>query len=476
MYTVSFSFEDPEISTLAYEVHSALDQPEELEGAIGNLAKSTRDCLPRNAEGDLGKLLQWRVTKGSKEVQLGPWITVKPPKAEDGEEPEPVSYASAAFPCVSSHIGTRIALSEPFGGDGLGYIDFTVSPPETATDERPQPTTKLGYELTVIADLEGKPSTKLRIDPGQIPNVRLRVTPILAKHGDKVTVELIRGPGFSGKLPKKLVLTHLKGKQEAELDDDRKAVFTIDDKIEGWAEVQALGARALVFVKPQSDLVVSVEPEKPRYKPGDQAQLAVTTKIAGKGGPAAVGLFGVDASLGQLVSLPGPDAMGRLQPKVETGSPAFGTLDGQALTLGRIRGANAAAATVLRVSAIPQPPELDAVITASATTHFDPIEELTDHFYVVLAELHLQARAWESKAPANEKMKPATMARLWAAALESAENKGEKVTDAYGRRLTLSMLPGDLLALTDPRAVVVVGTRLPEDTENWSEWVAKEKP
>lgn len=476
MYTVSFNFEDPEISTLGYEVHSALDQPEELAGAIGNLAKSTRDCLPRNADGDLGKLLQWRVTKGSKEVQLGPWITVKPPKAEDGEEPEATSNGAAAFGCVSSHIGTRIALSEPFGSDGLGYIDFTVTPPETASDERPQPTTKLGYELTVIADIEGKPSTKLRIDPGEIPNVRLRVTPILAKPGDKVTVELIRGPGFSGKLPKKLTLTHLKGSVEADLDDDRKAVFAIDDKIEGWAEVQALGTRALVFVKPKSDLVVSVEPEKPRYKPGDQAQLAISTKIAGKGGPAAVGLFGVDASLGQLVSLPGPDSMGRLQPKVETGSPAFGMLDGQALTLGRIRGPNAAAATVLRVSAIPKPPELDAVVNASAATRFDPIEELTDHFYIVLAELHLQARAWESKAPATEKMKPATMARLWVAALDAAEKKGEKVTDAYGRRLTLSMLPGDLLALTDPRVVVVVGTRLPEDTENWSAWVAKEKP
>src|SRR5213076_3051641 len=123
------------------------------------------------------------------------------------------------------------------------------------------------------------------------------------------------------------------------------------------------------------------------------------TKIAGKGGPAAVGLFGVDASLGQLVSLPGPDSMGRLQPKVETGSPAFGTLDGQALTLGRIRGPNAAAATVLRVSAIPKPPELDAVVNASAATQFDPVEELTDHFYAVLAELHAQTRQWEAKAP-----------------------------------------------------------------------------
>ena len=34
----------------------------------------------------------------------------------------------------------------------------------------------------------------------------------------------------------------------------------------------------------------------------------------------------------------------------------------------------------------------------------------------------------------------------------------------------------DLLSLTDPRSVIVVGTRLPEDVENWSAWVAREKP
>jgi hypothetical protein len=42
--------------------------------------------------------------------------------------------------------------------------------------------------------------------------------------------------------------------------------------------------------------------------------------------------------------------------------------------------------------------------------------------------------------------------------------------------LRLHRLPADLLALTEPRAVVVNGTRLPEDTQNWSQWVAKEKP
>jgi hypothetical protein len=68
------------------------------------------------------------------------------------------------------------------------------------------------------------------------------------------------------------------------------------------------------------------------------------------------------------------------------------------------------------------------------------------------------------------------MAKLWEKALEACEKRGEAVTDAYGRRLKLSRLPPELLALTDPRAVVVSGTRLPEDVENWGAWVARESP
>jgi hypothetical protein len=131
---------------------------------------------------------------------------------------------------------------------------------------------------------------------------------------------------------------------------------------------------------------------------------------------------------------------------------------------------------VLRVSAIPAPPELDAVVNARGDSPFDPIEELTDRFYVVLAELHAQVRAWEARAPADEKMTPATMARLWGAALDACRARGQRTDDAYGRALRLSRLPADLLSLTDPRAVVVVATRLTEDVENWPAWVGREKP
>jgi len=370
----------------------------------------------------------------------------------------------------------------------------------------------LGYELEVAADVDGKPATRLRMPPGKVPDLRLRVAPVLAAPGQPVTAQLIRGPQFTGTLPDKLAIdcpTHptapgngvpevpasaiptapvmaappgrpsgqLPGQPiEAPLDADHRATLPIGDDVEGWCTVSGGGVRALVYVRPRAELRVSVTPGRDRYAPGERAELAIQTTLGGRGGPAAVGLFGVDDSLGQLAPLPDADALGRVRPRVETSAPAFGVLDGQALTLGRIRGANAAAATVLRVSAIPAPPELDAVVVAHAESRFQPLEELTDRFYVVLAELHAQVQRWEATAPPAARMTPAVMAGLWRAALDACVARGERVDDAYGRRLGLSRLPPDLLSLTDPRAVVAVATRLTEDVENWPAWVARERP
>lgn len=467
MYAVAFTFADPGLSSLAAEVESALEEPAELPAAVTALARGVRDCLPPAATGELPRALTWRVRARGKEVELGPWI----------DDPAGDEEARAAIGCVTARLaGARVPLAEPAESDAMGLVRFTVQQPDAVTAARPQPMAMLGYELLVTADLPGKPSTKLRLQPGAVPDLRLRVSPVLAKPGDTVTAQLIRGPDFRGVLPEKLEVVHLKGKQEVDVGPEQTAAVKLDPAAEGWVEIRGGGVRALVYVKPPADLAVSVRPAQDRYKPGDRAQLQIQTLIGGKGGAAAVGLFGVDDSLAQLVPLAGPGDMARVQPKVETGAPAFGTLDGQALALGRIRGANAAAATVLRVSGIPQPPELDAVVSARARSVFDPVIELTDSFYLALAELHAAVRQWEGSAPPAEKMKPATMAALWGKALEACARRGERIVDAYGRTLKLSRLPADLLALTDPRAVVVVGTRLPEDVENWAAWVARERP
>jgi hypothetical protein len=468
MYTVAFEFTDPGLPMLHASVETALDMPNGLAERIQDAAKGTRDCLPtQGSEGGLPRALTWRSRIGSRDIELGGWIS--DPKG---------GTAAAALPCVAARFSGRVRVQQAATSDSFGIIRFSMSLPEDENGApKPQPTTMLGYEMLVTADVDGKPaSTKLRVTPGQIPNLRMRVKPVIAKPGDVLEAELIRGPEFGpGPLPKELTLTCLKTHDTAKLDDDHKAKLTIDKSVEGWCEVNGGGVRALVYVRPQAELAVTLK-TKDKYKPGDQAHIAIQTTLGGRGGKAAVGLIGVDESLGQLVPLPGPSDMGRVRPQVGTTEPAFGVLDGQALTLGRIRGANAAAATVLRVSSIPSAPELDAVVSASADSHFDPIEELTDHFYIVLAELHAQTRQWEAAAPQTEKMRPATMAMLWKKALATCEKRGEKTEDAYGRKLRLSLLPEDLLSLTDPRAVIVVGTRLPEDVENWAAWVAKERP
>jgi hypothetical protein len=336
-----------------------------------------------------------------------------------------------------------------------------------------------GYELKVSARMNGKDlgQTRVLFQPGNVPPLRLRATPVIAQPGQEVALELIRGPGFSGALPQKLKF--MAGKKELEVPVDAKARtarFAVPASMDGWIDIQAMGARALVYVPPKAALEVQLQPEKPQYAPGDVAQLSVRTTVDGQPGAAAVGLFGVDQSLSQLTPLPGADAMGKLKPAATVGAPAFGVLDGEALAMGRIRGANAAAATILRVNQLPLADVDDRAVSASASSAFDPVAPLTDHFYAALAELHAQVRAWEEKAPEADRMTPETMAKLWDRAVSECQNRGEDVTDAYGRPLRLSRLPADLLSLTDPRAVVLNGTRLSEDVENWNAWVAKEMP
>jgi hypothetical protein len=364
--------------------------------------------------------------------------------------------------------------------DAMGVVHLTAQP--SAGEEgvaRAQDTTRLGYELRVSARVEGKElgATKLFLEPTQLPTARLRAAPVLARAGEEVRVELLRGPGFSGALPEKLWMDAGADRLESKVDPKaRVASFRLPAAFEGWAQVAWGTAIARVYVAPRAQLSVELAPEKPAYAPGEVARLLLHTRVDGKDGPAAVGLFGVDEGLAQLAPLPGPGALGSLRPVPTLTSPAFGVLDGQALAMGRIRGPNAAAAALLRVSSAPAIEDVEPSLSLAAQSSFEPEVELTEPFYGVLAELTTQVRAWEEKAPEGETLSPEGMAKLWGQALAACEKRGEPVTDAYGRRLKLSRLPPELLALTDPRMVVVGGTRLSEDVENWGAWVAREAP
>ncbi|MEW5738442.1 MAG: MG2 domain-containing protein [Myxococcota bacterium] len=475
-FQVRYGFDDDDLPRFEAEVQGVPIVPPGLQERLADALLDARDCLPANVRtGQLPRLLQWKVGPDRRRAELT-WVPIK------GD-----AFAEGALACVTSRVKS-LTLPKPGGdeaqeeeealGEAIGTAFVQVIAPEKYESIRPQDTVMVGYELQVTAKQKGEVlgRTTLRLNPGTVPSIRLRAKSQLVRPSESVTVEVLRGPDFTGELPEKLYLRHAYQSVEAKLDPQtRSAQFQVPADWHGWAGVEWGGGQVLFFVQPQAPLTVAVKPEKERYAPGQVAQLDVRTAEGGRGGPAAVGLFGVDDSLSQLVPLPGADELASLRPQA-TGTAAFGSLDAQALSLGRIRGANAAAATLVRVSALPPPPTVEASVRVHGATQFDPNEALVDRFYAVLGELYAQERAWEAGAPATEKLTPQVMARLWSQALGAVEAKKESARDAFGRRLRLHRLPADLLALTDPRSVVVNGTRLPEDVQNWPQWVAKEKP
>jgi hypothetical protein len=468
---LELNVKDPGLPRLEVVVEEASGEGAPLSGVLAVAARDARACLPRtlDAEAPLPVALGWRLGTTGREV-AATWVSL--PKQAN-------ALPASVLPCIQekfSRLRLSAAMEHQARAEALGVARFTAQPAGSTGPEGPaMATVFLGYELKVSTKDAG--DTKLVLRPAQLPNTRLRATPVLARAGDEVRIDLMRGPRYVGLLPEKLVLQAGATRLESKIEKgSREARFRLPADFEGWAEAQWEGAVARVYVAPRAQLSVEVSPEKPAYAPGELAHLQVRTRVDGKEGPAAVGLFGVDETLGQRAPLPGAESLGSVRPSPTVAMPAFGVLDGQALAMGRIRGSNAAAAALLRVSAVPQREDGEPWVSVNARGTFEPEAELSDPFYAVLAELHTQVRTWEQKAPEGETLDPPELARLWEGALDACEQRGEKVTDAFGRRLRLSRLPSDLLALTDPRSVVSSGTRLPEDVENWNAWVAREAP
>ncbi len=481
LYEISFSLHS-DLPRLLLGIEASPGAPSGLESALEAALADARTCVTRRTAGtSLPRVLLWSAKPARKTLSLS---FVR--DAAGAEDPIAAPVAACIERKVMAVKWADVSLAA--GGDeeatpgldALGVARISLGSSGAGDEEEiPQATTRLGYELSVLASAGDRPigTTRIILDPGKVPSVRLRATPVLAKPGEQVVVNLLRGPDYAGALPDKLVMSHRNGTLEAKLDpDELTAKFKLPADAKGWFEVRHDSGRALVYVRPLVELAVTVKAGAERYAPGETAELQVSTKAGQRGIAAAVGLFGVDASLAQLAPLPGPDDLSRLRPMPTMRAPAFGLLDAKALEMGLIRGSNAAAATVSQVADLPAPAQVDALARASAATTFEPLVALTDNFYRVLGELRDRVRAWESTAPKSEKMRPATMAKLWGLALAECEKRKEAVDDAFGRKLRLGRLPGDLLALVDPRQLVIDGKRLPEDVENWGAWVAKEQP
>jgi hypothetical protein len=429
--------------------------PPELTALVAERLLDARSCLSRTVpSGMYPWVLTWTGKRGSKALGLD-W-------AANGESRD------GSLACVTSRFA-GLQLLEPAQSDGAGVVHVIVQAAPTREISRRSPTAMLGYELDARA-LRGEEEvgrTRIRLEPGQVPPLRLRLDPPISAPGGELALEILRGPDFIGELPKTLDLVHDQTKPIRADVKERKARFVLPDDAAGWYAVQWNGAQAFAYVPESGELSVTLTPAEATLRPGTMGSLAVRTEAAGKGVEAAVAIIGLDESLGQLVPLPGPDALDGLRLLPASQGEAFPSLDVGALTMGRIRGANARAATVLRVSALPSAADRDAWVAVHGAPPFDSIGPLTDAFYAVLASLHAHVRAWEQSAEPGKMLELEAYSKLWDQSLDEVGT----ADDAFGRKLALGRLPDDLLALCDPRQVVIDGTRLSEDVEPWIPWV-----
>ncbi|MBW2255932.1 MAG: hypothetical protein JRI25_15220, partial [Deltaproteobacteria bacterium] len=369
-------------------------------------------------------------------------------------------------------------LDEEADEDAMGTASVSLSVPSPPGSSKPSPTATTGYELQIAAHVDQAKigETRLVLPVGLIPPLRLRATPSLASPGDSVMVEMFRGPDFYGDLPEKVWLR--RGDlyvEKAKVDEESRSVtYTLPSDQDGFFYVEVSGARAVIFVQPTDPLSVELATDEATYRPGATARLTVTTRAGDAPTPAGVGLSGVDTALAQLAPLLGPDDYGRVTVRATSDNPAFGAFDPRALSLGQVRGENAAKAAVLRISQLPMDPGGDERLYTSGSSTHDDVEVLITSFYRALEALHKRVRAWEKTAPEGETMSPALMVEMWNETTKALDKEGKSARDAFGRRLTLDILPSDLLAQVDPRQVVADGTRLPEDVIAWDRYVLEE--
>ncbi len=469
LYSAQFRVHAADLPTLFATVSSSIKIPDSLKTLVDGAATNARECLPRDYEGALPWVLFWESSAEKKTLQYH-WMKDTGAKK---------SMPSQVDRCI---LGRLSSLQLPYAPsqNSIGIVRYSLGQPNSNSGKRhTSPTIMQGYELRVHAIMgpEDMGSTTLRMQPGLVPNLRLRATPVLADPGTTIDLSFYRGPDYLGSVPQSIAMDHEGAKEIIKLEKKAKtAKYTLPADAKGWYEFSAEGARALVFVREQEPLAIHLTPTQKHYTPGEMAKIEISTTVAGVGSKAAVGLFGVDNSLSQITTLRGASDLDSLRPTIAMKSKAFGSLEAQALSMGRIRGAFAAEATVLRVQTIPNPEVMDIVFTDTAQTEFSPITILTDNFYIALAQLYKQTRSWEASAPKGELISPKKMSQLWKETLTSCKAQGHNIVDAYGRPLRLHYLPSDLLAFVDPANVISDATRLPEDVENWQQWVTEEQP
>ncbi|MGC6508998.1 MAG: MG2 domain-containing protein [Myxococcota bacterium] len=357
------------------------------------------------------------------------------------------------------------------GGLTITFKGYKPSVPE----KRPMAETFLGYELSVFAD--GLGSSSLYIKNKPVPNLRIRTSPNITIPGETVTFEFIRGPNFGDDLPKTVSVIHPDGQStEHALDSDtRKVNFKVPDK-NGWYTTELYDVTGHFFVPLSQKLEVDLSTSTKSYRPGTRVSLNIDVKANGEPIKSAVGLFGVDKSLGELGRLETTnDFTESLQFIAESHPQAEKLgLSATALQQGLITGKNAQLAAMSLINSTPTVGDKESIQTLYGTTELLPEQSIADSFFFILEEMHAQVFKWESNAQPHEQFKPETVLSLWDNALVACETKEHTCSDMYGQTLTVEMLPTEYLHMIAPNNLVLDGSRLPEDMVNWIKWV-KEK-
>ncbi len=431
---------------------------------LDELLLEARPCVSEvEYSSSLGLLWSWSTEKGDRAPRLRS-IPV-----------EGSSVPASVDACVARALATHRFADAVEYDVGAGILRLDVQVPEDPRERRTQPSSYQGFQYTVTAEAATGEEQRgqLNLLPGDIPALRLRFSEVLVDPGATVELSAVIGPGWSGDFPKELYLNR-PGKTSLRFDVDpklRKGSFKVPMDWSGYAQVEYNGARALLYIRPPERLDVDLSIKEESVRPGETASLLITTRNGDQPVAAGLTLSGVDSTLASLATLPGPDAFARITVRAKTGTPAFGMLDAKALETGQIRGNYAAEATIMRINELPPVPPGQERVSCNGESSLGTTGDFADAFYDLYAAARAEVRSWEAAAAPGQLMSPAKMLELWEAAL-----KKKPATDAFGRSLHLSLLPPDLLALTDPRLMVADGTHLPEDVENWPNFVAQESP
>lgn len=454
----SVTLTDPGSPHLEAQVRTFVGDATGVDAAFSDVATRGASCFGgRTVGGDVPGGWIWSFDKGSSQPRLA--------RVEAEGETELANVTA----CVE-RFATAIRLDEPANSDAAGSLRFYARGVASASDARTSPPSWPGFSF--VASVDGIGDTVLRMRVGAVPALRLRLSEVVASQGAEIELSAIRGPDWSGSFSDKMRV--MQGDRLIVAfpfdTEKRKGKFVVPNDVQGFLSVEWYGARAVLYVPPQSSLSVALSTPGP-WKPGSPAEIKVQTTDHGRPVPAGVTLSGVDSTMAALVKLPEPDDWASVTVLAQTASPAFGMLDARALQTGQVVGNNAAQATVLRISTLPpSQPGSDNVNTYGEGVA-DVEGPLSDAYYQLYAEVRKAVRVWEKTAPEAEIMTAERMVAIWEATLAK-----HPTHDPFGRLLHLSILPGNLRDLADPRVIVSNARRLPEDVENWSLYILLEAP